>query len=193
MAEVIRGVTDLPKTLHMHFPRLIDWQRPSIFNLLSQSYDSQITKFLGDHLIKSLLLLHCSCSNTRVGGINTRQHRFSLLQFCIESHPSGEWRMRTVLSAPRQILHAQHRHDSGCVTRIVYRFNRGFSRISPLVPQRPTRQDKARSVMVLVPPLEDQHAGKLYAHDIIVYLLHSPVHCFETSNDLIFRVNALLP
>ena len=90
MAEVIRGVTDLPETLHMPSPRLIDWQRPSIFNLLSQSYDSQITKFLGDHLIKSLLLLHCSCSNTRVSGINTRQHRFSLLQSYIESHPSGE-------------------------------------------------------------------------------------------------------
>ena len=63
MAEMIIGLTDLPETLHMHFPRDIHRQLPSVLNFISQNYDSQIITFLSDHSIKHFTLLHCSCSS----------------------------------------------------------------------------------------------------------------------------------
>lgn len=88
MEEIIIGLTDLPETLHMQFPREIGRQLPSVFNLISQNYDSQIIKFFSDHSIKRFTLLHCSCSSARASGINARQDCFFLLHFSIDARTS---------------------------------------------------------------------------------------------------------
>ena len=126
MAEVIRGVTDLPETLqcilldrmvgNVHLPTIL-YRRVTIVRLPSFSAIIQSNVLYHFIVLVQVPEQWYKCKTWPVF-LTTFTYRCTSFGGMEDAH----------------CLECAYRQDPECVTRIVYQFNRDFSRISSLVP-----------------------------------------------------------